>query len=244
MQLGYLPRIDDPPHLVRSEIGQIYVPVVNWVLLVARRRAGRGLPVVDATWPRPTASPSRGTLAIDTLLFFVVVRLLWHKPPLAGHRAARSRFLIVDLGFFAANIPKIPHGGWFPLAIAALVFTALMTWRRRPGAVRARMQDGEEPMDAFLAQLATDAPIRVPGTAVFLTATGDGAPRALHAQPRAQPRAAPSTSSCSPRSPRGAPRAAPTAARITDLGHGITPDRAPPRLPGGGKHPGHARDGP
>jgi K+ transporter len=119
-----------------------------------------------------------GTLAIDTILFFVVVRLLWNKPRWLAIGGAIA-FLIVDLGFFAANIPKITHGGWFPLAIASLAFTTLMTWRAGRVLLRERMLTGEMPIDVFLARLATNPPARVPGTAVFLTSTGPDTPRAL-----------------------------------------------------------------
>jgi KUP system potassium uptake protein len=88
-------------------------------------------------------------------------------------------FLVVDLGFFAANLTKIVHGGWFPLAVAALAFTVLMTWWRGRGLVAERMRASEMPMDELLARLSSVARVRVPGTGVYLTATGDGAPLAL-----------------------------------------------------------------
>ena len=174
--LGFLPRLRIL-HTSSKEIGQVYVPVVNWgiylavVALVVGFRSSTNLAAAYGI-------AVTGTLAIDTILFFVVVRLLWHKPRWLAIGGAIA-FLIVDLGFFAANIPKITHGGWFPLAIASLVFTTLMTWRAGRVLLRERMLAGEKPIDAFLAHLATDPPARVPGTAVFLTSTGPDTPRAL-----------------------------------------------------------------
>jgi KUP system potassium uptake protein len=174
--LGFLPRLRIL-HTSSKEIGQVYVPVVNWgiyIAVVALVLGFRSSTNLAAAYGIAVT----GTLAIDTILFFVVVRLLWRKPLWLAIAGAMA-FLTVDLGFFAANIPKITHGGWFPLAIASLVFTTLMTWRAGRGLLRERMLTGEKPIDAFLAKLATDPPARVPGTAVFLTSTGPDTPRAL-----------------------------------------------------------------
>jgi KUP system potassium uptake protein len=176
VQLGFLPRVEIR-HTSSREIGQIYVPFVNWALLV-------GVLVLVIGFRSSTNLASAygiavtGTLAIDTLLFFVVVRLLWRKPWWIVIGGATC-FLTVDLAFFTANIPKIVHGGWFPLVIAAIVFAVLMTWRAGRIRVQRAVQDSEVSMDTFLAQVREMQPIRVPGTAVFLTASGDGAPRAL-----------------------------------------------------------------
>jgi len=121
-----------------------------------------------------------GTLAIDTILFFVVVRMLWHKPlwvvvlGLAG-------FLLVDLAFFAANLTKVISGGWFPLVVAGLVFGVLMTWRRGRGVVGKRRHEEEGPLLDFVLEVqnAERPPVRVPGTAVFLNADATRTPLAL-----------------------------------------------------------------
>jgi KUP system potassium uptake protein len=174
--LGFLPRLRIL-HTSSKEIGQVYVPVVNWgiylavVALVVGFRSSTNLAAAYGI-------AVTGTLAIDTILFFVVVRLLWRKPLWMAIGGAVA-FLIVDLGFFAANIPKIQNGGWFPLAIASIVFTTLMTWRAGRVLLRERMLSGEMPIDTFLAKLATEPQARVPGTAVFLTSTGPDTPRAL-----------------------------------------------------------------
>ncbi len=121
-----------------------------------------------------------GTLAIDTILAFVVVRALWHKPLWLAIVGATG-FLIVDLAFFAANIPKIPTGGWFPLLVGLGVFSILMTWRRGREVVSARRAEEEGPLLDFVKELqaSDDPPLRVPGTAIFLNAKADTTPLAM-----------------------------------------------------------------
>ena len=176
VQLGFLPRMRIR-HTSSTEVGQVYVPAVNWGLMVAVV----GL-VIGFRSSSHLASAYgiavTGTLAVDTLLAFIVVRLLWRKP-LWLVIAGATAFLTVDLTFFAANTTKIVHGGWFPLAIAALVFTALTTWRRGRGLMRERIQEKEIPLANFVRTLSTSPPVRVPGCAVFLTAVEGGTPRAL-----------------------------------------------------------------
>ena len=119
---------DDPPHLDAARSARSTCPPST----------GASSPRSSRSWsasaPRPTLASAygiavTGTLAIDTILFFVVVRMLWHKP-LWLVVAGAAAFLIVDLAFFAANLTKVLHGGWFPLAIAAVVFIVLTTWQR------------------------------------------------------------------------------------------------------------------
>ena len=93
-----------------------------------------------------------GTLAIDTVLFFVVVHILWKKP-LRLSLAGGAAFLVVDLTFFAANVPKIQHGGWFPLAIAALVFVVLTTWQRGREIITKRRTELEGPLRDFVEEM-------------------------------------------------------------------------------------------
>jgi KUP system potassium uptake protein len=176
VQLGFLPRMRIH-HTSQTEFGQIYVPAVNWALMIAVV----GL-VIGFRSSSHLASAYgiavTGTLAVDTLLAFIVVRLLWKKPLwiVVGGAVA---FLTVDLSFFAANTAKILHGGWFPLAIGALVFVALTTWRRGRELLKERMREKEKPLSAFVAALSSNPPVRVPGCAVFLTAVEGGTPRAL-----------------------------------------------------------------
>jgi KUP system potassium uptake protein len=121
-----------------------------------------------------------GTLAIDTILFFVVVRALWHKPLWLAIAGAVA-FLVVDLGFFSANVPKVVHGGWFPLTIALIVFTVLITWQRGREIVTARRIELEGPLPAFLEEVHAAQVPRVPGTAVFPHPAKETTPLALRA---------------------------------------------------------------
>jgi KUP system potassium uptake protein len=175
VQLGYLPRLDIR-HTSSKEIGQVYVPAVNWMLFVAVFALVIGFRS-SSNLASAYGIAVTGTLAIDTILAFVVVRMLWKKPLWMVVLGAAG-FLTVDLSFFAGNITKVFHGGWFPLVIAAIVFTTLTTWRRGREAVADRMRSVELPLDQFMARLGPDT-VRVPGTAIYLTATGGETPRAL-----------------------------------------------------------------
>ena len=179
VQLGFLPRLTIL-HTSR-EAGQVYVPAVNWGIFVAvvalvvgfgssaRLAAAYGIAVT-------------GTLAIDTVLFFVVVHILWKKPARVAIAGAAA-FLVVDLAFFAANVPKIEHGGWFPLAIAALVFIVLTTWQRGREIVTKRRIELEGPLRDFVEEIRDyDQPLqRAPRTGIFLDANPDTTPLALRA---------------------------------------------------------------
>ena len=178
VQLGFLPVLTIK-QTSRREFGQIYVPVINWGLYVA-------IVALVVGFGSSTALASAygiavtGTLAIDTVLFFVVVRMLWKRSlPLVA--AGVALFLTVDLAFFSANVTKIASGGWFPLVIAVLVYLVLMTWRRGQTALAHERAGKEGPLvDFVLALAASDhPPQRVPGTAVFLNAVADRTPLAL-----------------------------------------------------------------
>jgi KUP system potassium uptake protein len=178
--LGFLPRLRIR-HTSEQEAGQVYVSAVNWGIAAAvialvvgfgssqRLASAYGIAVT-------------GTLAIDTLLFFVVVRLLWRRP-LWLAIAGAAAFLFVDLSFFAANLTKVLHGGWFPLLIALAVFTLLDTWQRGRVVVTQRRTKLEGPLRDFVREIhALDPPIyRPPGCAVFLSANRETTPLALRA---------------------------------------------------------------
>jgi KUP system potassium uptake protein len=178
VQLGFLPRLVIR-HTSDEEEGQVYAPGVNRVLFL-----GVAALVVGFGSSQNLASAYgiavTGTLAIDTLLFFVVVRMLWRKPTWLTALGAAA-FLTVDLAFFAANVPKIVHGGWFPLTIALVVFTVLITWQRGRAIVTRNRVEEEGPLRRFVEEVrVSDPPVhRAPGTGVFLNANRETTPLAL-----------------------------------------------------------------
>jgi KUP system potassium uptake protein len=175
--LGFLPRMTIR-HTSEDEIGQVYAPVVNWGIFVAVVALVVGFGSSEKLASAYGIAVT-GTLAIDTLLFFVVVRTRW-KRPLKIVVLGLALFLTVDLTFFAANVPKIVHGGWFPLTIAGVVFTVLMTWQRGRELVTGNRTELEGELRPFIKELRTrDDIARVPGTAVFLHANNETTPLAM-----------------------------------------------------------------
>jgi KUP system potassium uptake protein len=176
IQLGYSPRFDIQ-HTSAHEMGQVYIPEINWMLMVAT------LGLVFGFRSSTNLAAAYGmavtlTMIITTLLAFVVARELW-RWSLWRAGLITVGFLSLDLVFFAANVLKIRHGGWFPLVIAALVYGVMSTWKRGRELVVERLNATEVSLDAFFAQLAKTPPVRVPGTAVFMTARPEGAPPIL-----------------------------------------------------------------
>src|SRR5436309_11530595 len=176
VQLGYSPRLQIA-HTSSREIGQIYVPTVNWGLMLLTCVLVLGF---------QTSSNIAGAygvalstlMLITTLMFYVMSREVW------GWSFARAAlvsgfFLWVDVLFFAANMLKIRYGGWVPLVIAAAIFLLMTTWKRGREILAKRMLEKTVPLKMLLADLAAEPPIRVPGTAVFLFGTADGTPPAL-----------------------------------------------------------------
>jgi KUP system potassium uptake protein len=180
IRLGFLPRLV-VRHTSREEVGQVYVPAANWIIFAAVIALVVGFGSSEKLASAYGIAVT-GTLAIDTLLFFFVVRVLWGKP-LGLVIAGASAFLVVDLTFFAANLTKILHGGWFPLAIALAVFGVLTTWQRGREIVSHRRTEEEGPLRDFVeAVRESDPPVaRAPGTAVFLNANPETTPLALRA---------------------------------------------------------------
>ncbi|HMM47929.1 MAG TPA: potassium transporter Kup [Thiobacillaceae bacterium] len=176
IQMGYAPRLIIR-HTSASEAGQIYIPFVNWTLAV-----GVALLVLGFQSSSNLAAAYgiavTATFAIDTLLLGLVMRVLWdvgRKTTLAIMLA----FLTVDLAFFGANVVKIPDGGWFPLMVALTLFTLLVTWKRGREIVAERLREKALPLVPFVDSLLANPPLRVPGTAVFMTADPNGVPAAL-----------------------------------------------------------------
>lgn len=176
IQLGLLPRMKIR-HTSSTEMGQIYIPAVSWGLMIAVLGLVIGFRS-SSNLASAYGIAVTGTLAVDTVLAFVVVRMIWKKP-LWMVLTGAGLFLFVDLALFAANTPKILHGGWFPLAVAVVIFTALTTWRRGRELLRDRMATKTISLDALRKMIAADPPVRVPGCAVYLSATETGVPRAL-----------------------------------------------------------------
>jgi KUP system potassium uptake protein len=178
IQLGFLPRVR-VEQTSEHEIGQVYTPAINSVLYVAVVALVVGFGS-SAALASAYGIAVTGTLAIDTILFFVVVRMLWHKPVWMV-AVGCTAFLFVDLAFFTANLPKVIHGGWFPLTIALIVFTLLITWQRGRRIVTERRTEEEGPLQEFVEHVhGLDPQIYRPhGTAVFLNAGKETTPLAL-----------------------------------------------------------------
>jgi KUP system potassium uptake protein len=180
VQLGYLPRLTIR-HTSYQEYGQIYAPAINWLLFAAVIALvvgfGSSSSLASAYGIAVTA-----TLAIDTALFFVVVHKLWHKA-LWLSLAGAGAFLLVDLAFLFANMPKVVHGGWVPLVVAGVIFTILLTWQKGREIVTRNRAAEEGHLREFVEEIhAMDPPIlRVPGTAVFLNSNLETTPLALRA---------------------------------------------------------------
>jgi KUP system potassium uptake protein len=176
VQLGFLPRIN-VVHTSAREMGQIYIPSVNWLLCAVVIAAvvgfGSSSRLAGAYGVAVTA-----TMLVDTLLAFFVVYYRW-RYPLWLALGATLFFLVIDLAFFSATLLKIADGGWFPLTIGAAVFVVMSTWRRGPEHLFARLRASSVPLGDFLKSLFLEPPHRVPGTAVFLTATPEAVPHAL-----------------------------------------------------------------
>src|SRR5256712_5399408 len=176
VQLGYSPRLNIE-HTSSREIGQIYVPSVNWGLMLLTCMLVLGF---------QTSSNIAGAygvalstlMLITTLMFYVMSREVWRW---SIPRAALvvGLFLLMDVPFFAANALKIRFGGWVPLVIAAVVFTLMTTWKRGREILAKRMLEKTVPLKMLLADMAAEPPVRVPGTAVFMYGTADGTPPAL-----------------------------------------------------------------
>jgi KUP system potassium uptake protein len=176
IQLGYLPRMPIR-HTSARAIGQIYVPGVNRILLLAVFAAVVGFGS-STRLASAYGVAVMGTMLVTTLLTFFVLRYGW-KYPLWLCVLATASFALIDAVFFAAAMHKVLEGGWFPLALGAIVFTIMVTWRRGRKTLHQQLEGSSPPLEGFLQSLFVDPPTRVPGTAVFLTSTPDAVPNAL-----------------------------------------------------------------
>ena len=175
IQLGFVPRLRIT-HTSEAAAGQIYIPLVNWalmvmvLLLVVTFRSSSNLAAAYGI-------AVTGAMLIDTVLIAVVLITMWKwNRILAG--ALLILFFAVDLGYFSSNLTKIPAGGWFPLLVGAIAFTLLTTWAKGRQLMISRMNEASLPMEIFIKSAAPSA-ARVPGTAVFMTSSATGVPHAL-----------------------------------------------------------------
>jgi KUP system potassium uptake protein len=176
VQLGYLPRVDIE-HTSETQIGQIYIPGLNWLLMIACI----GLVIGFGSSSRLASAYGVAVttdMVFTTILFSVVARSSW-KWSLPAVVALAAVFLTVDLSFWGASLLKIPSGGWFPLVVAALVFTLMTTWSTGRGILAERIAERTMSFVEFLARIEKTPPQRVPGTAIYPARDPTIAPHAL-----------------------------------------------------------------
>ena len=176
IQLGYCPRLDIE-HTSSLEMGQIYVPQVNWALMVST------IAIVIGFGSSTALAAAYGiavtlTMVITAVLLHVVAVERW-RWPLPAALLVTGVFLSIDLAFFGANVLKITHGGWLPLVIGWGIFTLMTTWKTGRRLVAERLTARATPLETFIAGVTAQPPARVPGTAVFMTAQPKGTPAAL-----------------------------------------------------------------
>jgi KUP system potassium uptake protein len=183
VQLGYSPRVQII-HTSHQDTGQIFVPEINRIL-------GVGCILVVLFFQSSSALAAAygiavtGTMAITSVLFYVLARTHWRWSIILRAGLLSGVFQIIDLAFFSANLLKIMKGGWVPLVIALGVFTLMTTWQRGRLIVRGLLRDASIPLDTLLKDLGDEnpdkrfRPVRVPGTAVFLTSESKDAPLVL-----------------------------------------------------------------
>lgn len=176
VQLGYLPRISIR-HTSEHARGQIYIPLVNWLLMLAC------LTLVLAFRTSSNLAAAYGvavtmTMLITTILFYFVARHLW-KWSMLKTLPLCVVFGLIEIAFLSANLVKFFDGGWFPLAVGAVIFTLMTTWAMGRRLVRASMEKSSLTQETLCESLKRRPPISVPGTAIFMTSTSGRAPIAL-----------------------------------------------------------------
>ena len=176
MHLGYLPRFQ-VRHTSESEMGQIYLPAINWLLLAAVIALVLGFKS-SSNIAAAYGIAVTGTMLITNLLVFVVARELWGWK-LVPTLLCITPFVVIDFAFFSANSIKILAGGWFPLAFGLGVFVLMATWKRGRELLHAKLGQDAIDLAPFIASLALGGATRVPGTAVFMTGRPQGVPRAM-----------------------------------------------------------------
>ena len=175
VQLGYAPRVQIE-HTSREEIGQIYIPSVNWALMISTIALVLGFRTSSAMAAAYGIAVSL-EMVLTAYLAFFVARRLWGWP-LYWALPVTGVFVAVDVAFFGANSLKIPHGGWVPLVAAAAIFVLMTTWKAGRRLLATRLKAGTMPLDMFLESIDA-AKSRVPGVAVFMTQEPEGVPVTL-----------------------------------------------------------------
>jgi KUP system potassium uptake protein len=176
LMLGFLPRVRIL-HTSAHHIGQIYVPIVNWLLMIS---------AIAAVWGFGSSSGLAAAygvavtldMTITTLLAYVVARLHW-KWALGTALLVTVPLLCLELVFLGSNLAKVAHGGWFPLAVGAVMFTVFTTWRRGRHLLFEKIKERTVPLEDFFELMILERPARVPGTAVYMTGNDTGTPPAL-----------------------------------------------------------------
>ncbi len=176
IQLGYTPRLE-VRHTSEREIGQIYLPALNWLLLISIIALVIGFGT-SSNLAAAYGIAVTGTMLITNILAVAVAVRLWHWSPWRAVLGALP-FFIIDLGFFLANSVKIPDGGWFPLAFGLTIFVLLTTWKRGRELLHERLAADALRLEPFIADVAASDIGRVPGTAIFMTPDPDSVPHAM-----------------------------------------------------------------
>ena len=176
IQLGFLPRMQ-VVHTSREAIGQVFLPWINRGLMVAVIATVIGFQSSNALAGAYGIAVT-GTMAIDTVLTMIVARRMWQWNRTVVILTGLL-LLTIDLSYFGANTLKIPDGGWFPLVLGVLLFTVMTTWRRGRELVVREIKQGGLALTPFIENMTEHPPMRVPGTAVFLTANQEAVPHAL-----------------------------------------------------------------
>jgi KUP system potassium uptake protein len=176
IQLGFSPRMQIV-HTSEKVAGQIYIPEINKALMV-------GCLLLVVTFRSSSALSAAygiavtGAMTITSVLFAVVARARWHWPR-ARVGALLALFLLMDLSFLGANVVKLKHGGWVPLVLAIGIYTLMSTWKRGRAELGALQESIAMPLDTFLQSIGRNPPVRVKGTAVFMTSSPEGVPVVL-----------------------------------------------------------------
>lgn len=176
LQLGYLPRMHIQ-HTSESEQGQVYMPRVNWGLMVAVMALVIGFGS-SGDLAAAYGIAVTGDMVITTLLAAVVFKEIWRWSKLKTGLLI-TLFLVVDLAFFGANLLKVPDGGWVPLVIGVIIFVLMLTWKNGRILVYSRLKSESMAIEPFIEAVGAHPPPRVPGVAVFMTPNPEGVPHAM-----------------------------------------------------------------